>query len=377
MGKKKMMRRAVKVISPLNKGKIQSQVIPFMKHYRQIVNYFIIFFWSHNIFYGLFGGKGAIESAKKKFPGVTVRLLQCAAKQALENVKSQRKKPKWKRNMPRMRRYVAVLDQRIWKFSKMTTSFSWLVIGLKNPYFYLPFKCTGHLNAWIEQGWVLSKSTRLKYDLRILTVCIDFIVEKIPPPKRKKGSILGGDQGYIDLLRTSDGQVIGENIKTLIEKFAKRQKHTFIQAKQQAFHVLKTLNLSNVKLLVLEDLNSVKSGKRGKFSRMLNRRLSHWLYAKVRNWLKQYCEMQGIKIMLVNPAYTSQYCPFCNNWDKRNRKGKVFQCRTCGLTEDANTHASKNMKFLGLAGLYSIRLPKQELAEKPRLQAKFLHLLTA
>ena len=128
---------------------------------------------------------------------------------------------------------------------------------------------------------------------------------------------------------------------------------------------------------MLEDLKSVKSGKRGKFSRMLNRRLSHWLYAKVRNWLKQYCEMQGIKIMLVNPAYTSQYCPFCNNWDKRNRKGKVFQCRTCGLTEDANTHASKNMKFLGLAGLFSFRLLKQELAEKPRLQAKFLHLLTA
>ena len=136
--KKKPIRRAMKVTSPLNKGKVQSQVLPFMKHYRKIVNYFIMFFWSHNIFYGLFGGKGAIECAKKKFPGVTVRLLQCAAKQALENVKSQRKKPKWKRNMPRMRRYVAVLDQRIWKFSEMTTSFSWIVIGLKNPYFYLP-----------------------------------------------------------------------------------------------------------------------------------------------------------------------------------------------------------------------------------------------
>ena len=377
MGKKKMMRRAVKVTSPLNKGKIQSQVLPFMKHYQKIVIYFIIFFWSHNIFYGLFGGKIAIESAKKKFPGVTVRLLQCAAKQALENVKSQRKKPKWKRNMPRMRRYVAVLDQRIWKFSKMATSFSWLVIGLKNPYFYLPFKRTGHLNVWIEQGWNLSKSIRLKYDPRTLTVSIDFIVEKIPPPKHKKGSILGGDQGYSDLLRTSDGQVIGENIKAIIEGFAKRQKHTSIQAKQQAFHALKALNLSNVKLLVLEDLNSVKAGKRGKFSRTLNRRLSHWLYAKVRNWLEQYCEMQGIKVMLVNPAYTSQYCPFCNNWNKRNRKGKVFKCRTCGSTEDADTHASKNMELLGLAGLYSIRLLKQELAEKPRLQAKFLHILTA
>ena len=263
MGKKKVMRRAVKVTSPLNKGKVQSQVLPFMKHYRKIVNYFILFFWSHNILYGLFGGKGAIECAKKKFPGVTVRLLQCAAKQALENVKSQRKKPKWKRDMPRMRRYVAVLDQRIWKFSEMTTSFSWVVIGLKHPYFYLPFKRTRHLDAWIEQGWVLSQSIRLKYDPRTLTVCIDFIVEKVPPRKRTKGIILGGDQGYIDLLRTSDGQVIGENIKTLIEGFAKRQKYTYIQAKHQAFHALKALNLSHVKLLVLEDLKYVKSGKRG------------------------------------------------------------------------------------------------------------------
>ena len=233
------------------------------------------------------------------------------------------------------------------------------------------------MNAWIEQGWVFSRSIRLKYDSQTLTVCIDFIVEKIPPPKRTKGSILGGDQGYSDLLRTSDGQAIGENIKTLIEGFAKRQKHTYIQAKQQAFHALKALNLSNVKLLVLEDLKYVKSGKRGKFSRTLNRRLSHWLYTNVCNWLEHYCEMQGIKVMLVNPAYTSQYCPFCNNWDKRNRKGKVFQCSTCGSTEDTDTHASKNMELLGLAGLYSIRLLKQELAAKPRLQAKFLQILTA
>ena len=119
------------------------------------------------------------------------------------------------------------------------------------------------------------------------------------------------------------------------------------------------------------------SRKRGKFSRTINRRLSHWFYAKVRNLLEQYCEMQGIKVMLVNPAYTSQCCPFYNNRDKRHRKSKVFKCRTCGSTEDADTHASKNMKLLGLAGLYSIRLLKQELAEKSRLQAKFLHILTA
>ena len=81
--------------------------------------------------------------------------------------------------------------------------------------------------------------------------------------------------------------------------------------------------------------------------------------------------------MLVNPAYTSQYYLFCNNCDKRNRKGKVSKCRTCSLTEDADTHASKNMGLLGLAGLYSIRLLKRELVWKPRLQAKFLHMLTA
>ena len=119
------------------------------------------------------------------------------------------------------------------------------------------------------------------------------------------------------------------------------------------------------------------SRKRGKFSRTFNRRLSHWFYAKVRNLLEQYCEMQGIKVMLVNPAYTSQYCLFYNNWDKRHRKSKVFKCRTCGSTEDADTHANKNMELLGLTGMYTNCLLKQELAEKPRLQTKFLYILTA
>ena len=51
---------------------------------------------------------------------------------------------------------------------------------------------------------------------------IDFIVEKVSPLKRKKGIVLGGDQDYIDFLRTSDGQVVGESFKTIIEGFAKR-----------------------------------------------------------------------------------------------------------------------------------------------------------
>ncbi|MCL0103630.1 zinc ribbon domain-containing protein, partial [Dehalococcoidia bacterium] len=169
------------------------------------------------------------------------------------------------------------------------------------------------------------------------------------------GNIEGLDLGYVNLAVCSDGQVVGEWIRDYIKGFDKREKHTHQQITQQVFHELKKLDLSKVKTLAVENLKKVKHKTRGMFPREHNRRLSHWLYAKVIKWLEQRCEEQGIQLLKVSPWKTSQFCRFCGNWDRRSRRGEEFACVHCGHRDSAEHNAAENLKLLGLAGVYSLR----------------------
>jgi IS605 OrfB family transposase len=290
-----------------------------------------------------------IKSASKRFD-LTARLLQCAGKQSLEIVKSQVKKSK--KQMPRFKSLSATLDSRFWEITPDSNAFEWLKLqsGFK---VYLPFKKTKMWNKWAEKGFALAKSIRIS--IKRGKLFIDFIFEKEAPAIKAEGSTEGLDLGYVNLAVCSDGQVIGEHLNEFVRTFKKREKHTHEQIKNKVLCELKKLDLSNINRLVVENLKYVKHGKRGMFSRTHNRRLSHWLYARVREWLAQHCEELGVRIDVKSPYKTSQYCHICHKWDKRNRNGEKFKCVNCGHKEHADFNASISLKLLGLAGVYSLR----------------------
>jgi IS605 OrfB family transposase len=263
--------------------------------------------------------------------------------------------------MPRFKQLTAELDGRFWKITENKNSFEWLKLqsGFKQ---FIPFKKTVVWNKWTDKGFRLSNSMRLT--IKNDKLFVDFIFEKDKPQPKTHGNLEGIDLGYVDLVHCSDGQVVGEKINDFIKQFDKREKHTYEHVKQKAFYELKKLDMSNTNILVLEKLRSVKSDTRGMFSRKYNRRRSHWLYAKTTQWLEQHCEEQGIGIKYVSPYKTSQYCRLCGNWDRRNRKGGIFECVRCGHIENADSNASQNIKLLGLAGVYSLRsLPSNFIGE--------------
>ena len=102
-------------------------------------------------------------------------------------------------------------------------------------------------------------------------------------------------------------------------------------------------------------LKHVKAFTRGTFPRRLNRRLSHWLYNFLAEKLAYCCQEHGIRFERKAPWKTSQFCRFCQKWDRRNRRGDLFVCRTCGHTDHADVNAAHNLAFLGLAGVYGLR----------------------
>jgi putative transposase len=343
------MIRTVKINSPANKGKV-AKVHEFLAEYQNCVNYFIARLWAEKKFSGSYLGKEYVSSARKKF-NLTARLLQCAGKQALEIVKSQRKKES--KQYPRFKTLSATLDSRFWQITDEVNTFNWLKVQ-SNFKFLIPFKKSRLWDKWIEKGFTLSKSMRIS--IRKSKLELEFFFEKEAPEIKPEGNTEGLDLGYVNLAVCSDGQKVGKNLNQFIRTFKKRERHTHKTITNRVFHELKKLDLSNINRLVVENLKNVKNGKRGMFSREHNRRLSHWLYAKVINWLGQRCEEQGVRLESVSPYKTSQFCRFCGKWDRRNRSGERFKCVNCGHEEHADSVGSQNLKLLGLAGVYSLRL---------------------
>ena len=61
-------------------------------------------------------------------------------------------------------------------------------------------------------------------------------------------------------------------------------------------------------------------------------------------------EWAGREIVAIDPRFTSQKCSGCGVVAAENRKSKQYQCATCGMTEDADVNAAKNILHKALAG---------------------------
>lgn len=57
----------------------------------------------------------------------------------------------------------------------------------------------------------------------------------------------------------------------------------------------------------------------------------------------------GVGMILVNPAYTSQTCSQCGYVAKENRESQaVFICKKCSYKANADVNAAKNIRKRGL-----------------------------
>jgi IS605 OrfB family transposase len=258
--------------------------------------------------------------------------------------------------MPLMRKKVANLDSRFVTIAAFQGVGFALALSFASglPKLTIPLPTTKHLDGLLQRGWQIGKSIRL--GLNEQGLWIELILEKEKPALREEGAVIGVDRGYRKPLVASDGQEVGAELAELLKRKGKRSKTAHHHLKTELFRVLKQFKLDGVKTIVLEDLRYIKHGKRGTFSRQVNRLLSFWSITRVVDWLQRRAEELGIRLVFVSPYKTSQRCSLCGKIDSENRKQDKFHCVRCGHEEDADHNASKNLEFLGLAGINSFRL---------------------
>jgi IS605 OrfB family transposase len=179
---------------------------------------------------------------------------------------------------------------------------------------------------------------------------------------------IGVDFGCTDIIATSEGQTVSsktinnyrikrekirssiqrkgtKSSKKLLKRLSGKEKTT---AKIINHTISKELVLQAKKLgkgIAIENLTHIRSRTEKKVRKKHRGLRSKWSYNQLREFITYKAKLNGVKLVVVNPAYTSKTCHSCMCIGKRNSKN--FFCKTCGHY-DADINAAKVISLVGL-----------------------------
>ena len=337
-----MIRTTQLNINYANKNKLES-LDTIITESKRVINLYIDELWKKKDFKSKF-----IDFKVETWLSAT--MLQNLGKQALEIVKSQRKKKK--KHKPNFNKDSILFDSRFINTSFNLNSFDiWIrfrCIG-RHLKFNIPSKKHRHFNKF--KDWELKKSIRLRKYLG--KYYIDLFFKKEAPEIKNFGKEVGLDIGYHKLLVSSQNKIYDKGLEKVYEKISHKKqgsknfKQSLIERNNLINQSINTINFKELKTIVVEDLKNVKKNSKGKIYKKFNNKLQRWSYLKVLNKLSITCEEAGINLIKVNPAYTSQTCSECGFIHKDNRKGEKFLCLNCKTEMDADYNAACNILHRG------------------------------
>ena len=82
----------------------------------------------------------------------------------------------------------------------------------------------------------------------------------------------------------------------------------------------------------------------------LNRSINEQTWGIIRQQLIYKAEWAGRKLLSVDPKFTSQRCSGCGVVSAEHRRHKRYDCAECGMIEDADINAARNILHKALAG---------------------------
>lgn len=204
------------------------------------------------------------------------------------------------------------------------------------------------------------------------TFFLAITVDAPEPAPDEAHEFLGVDLGIITLAATSDGELLNHSTgpkhahvnqararysrfrQKLQQKGTKRATRLLKKrsGREQRFakdvnHCLSKALVSTAKGtgrgLALEDLKNIRSRVNG--SKRQRRVLHSWAFAQLRSFIAYKAALAGVRVVYVNPAYTSQTCSHCGHCEKANRPSQArFLCKSCGFSIHADLNAAENIR---------------------------------
>lgn len=337
-----MIRRVQISITESNVGKL-SILDKIFEESKHVINLYVNELWKNQDFISKF-------VTFKVETWLSARLQQALGKQALEIVKSQRKKRK--KQKPIFKKDSINLDSRFIEIQFNNNSFDiWFKLNCIGDKISLNLPGLRHKHYHKYNKWQLKKSYRLrKFNDKYF---IDIMFEKEAPEFKLSGDSIGIDIGYKKLIATSNNETYDSGLELVYNKISRKKqgskafKRSLKERDNRINESINLLPLNNIKVIVAEDLKNVKHKTKGKIYKKFNNKLQRWSYTKVLNMLSLRCNEQGIYFNKIDPTYTSQICSSCGFKHKDNRHGEKFLCLECGDILDADYNAAKNILALG------------------------------
>ena len=207
-------------------------------------------------------------------------------------------------------------------------------------------------------------------------------LESEPPKPEETTSVIGCDLGRTDIIVTSVGDKFSgkeitlvrnhyANLRANIQQKASRGTRSSrrrcrellkrLSGKERRFQELVNHTISyrivtrakaSKQAIALEDLTGIRERTNQMPRTKKERRLSNsWAFYQLRQFLTYKVIKYGVKLLIVDPRYTSQTCHSCNHIHpvkgESYRSGKSFTCGHCGWCGDADLNGAKNISALG------------------------------
>ncbi len=273
------------------------------------------------------------------------------------------------------------------------------------------FDCDARTFRFIEQGYIVSLSTtgkRVKIPMRVSNYHIGKLKGQNPtsaqvcqhkdgdwyvhiqlksetPKPIKTGKVIGVDFGRRDIAVTSTNKSwSGKEIQDKRDKYARvraslqkkatqgtrstrrrcRQILQRLSGRERRYQQWLNHNISKAiiseakqtqSFIAIEDLTGIRERTNQKPRNKTERRRSNsWAFYQLRTFLEYKGIKEGVEVIAVNPAYTSQSCHCCLHIGRRNNKSFKCSNNACGWIGDADLNGSLMIALVG----QSVRLPR-------------------
>ncbi len=315
--------------------------------------------------------KALYYSLRARFPQLPAQFVCNALRDAAGAVRS------WNSNHPRRRWSLRASRKRpTVRFDLRTMGLRGNLLtlssmhGLKRQRFLLP-----SIPAWFDERYPERR-------LQAVTLVLDpndlvtrlTLTFRIPKAEPVEGRVLGVDLGMHALYKDSEGgeyryprvqrvrRRYAYDRRTLQEK-GTRSAHRRLKAmrhREERFirdvnhRASKRLaNTPNVSVIAFEDLAYIRrqARKGAKTGRRRRNMLNQWPFAQLQEFTAYKAARNGVRTMMVNPAYTSQKCNRCGYVDARNRDHSRFDCLRCGHNDNADHNATLNIRDRAIQNL--------------------------
>lgn len=191
---------------------------------------------------------------------------------------------------------------------------------------------------------------------------LNIVIEIPDEPLKETRDAIGVDLGIISIATLSNGKNFsGDKVQSVREKNFRLKKSLQSKGTRSAKRHLKKMSGREKRFqkdvnhqiskqivgfankskssIALEDLKNITKNRR---VRKAQRKKFHdWAFYQLRQFISYKAQREGLPVIVVKSAYTSQLCSICGN--KGIRKRQNFYCPFCFFQSNADYNAARNI----------------------------------